>query len=274
MAHQYVHEVLGKVDESAHGPAFRELCARLGIDAGAAGVPAAGAPSADDARVLERIARLLALAESANVHEAQAAMNAAQRLMLKHNLEQPRRRGAPGALRLPPPRASPPGASARPSGCSAPSWASTSSSRSSGCRCTGRWRASAAACSRCAGRRPTWRWPRTCTPSSRTRPTTSGASTSSERRIRGDRDRRTFLAGRDGRLPREAQRPARRAPASRGSSGSATPTSTASTGSATRASSTCATPGTPPHAGARTRGARPGARSCSTSRSAAGPRAA
>ena len=37
--------------------------------------------------VLERIARLLALAESPNVHEAQAAMSAAQRLMLKHNLE-------------------------------------------------------------------------------------------------------------------------------------------------------------------------------------------
>ena len=87
MAHQYVHEVLGLVQESAHGPAFRELCERLGIDASAAGVPAAGGTSAEDARVLERIARLLALAESANVHEAQAAMSAAQRLMLKHNLE-------------------------------------------------------------------------------------------------------------------------------------------------------------------------------------------
>jgi len=86
MAHQYVHEVLGKVDESAHGPAFRDLCALVGIDASAAGMPASGA-SADDARVLERIARLLALAESPNVNEAQAAMSAAQRLMLKHNLE-------------------------------------------------------------------------------------------------------------------------------------------------------------------------------------------
>ncbi len=87
MAHQYVHEVLGKVEESAHGPAFREVCERLGIDASAAGMPAEGGTSAEDARVLERIARLLALAESANVHEAQAAMSAAQRLMLKHNLE-------------------------------------------------------------------------------------------------------------------------------------------------------------------------------------------
>jgi hypothetical protein len=87
MAHQYVHEVLGHRDESAHGPAFRELCAQLGIDAGASGIPAAGGTSAEDAGVLTRIARLLALAESANVHEAQSAMNAAQRLMLKHNLE-------------------------------------------------------------------------------------------------------------------------------------------------------------------------------------------
>ncbi len=87
MAHQYVHEVLAARDESAHGPAFRDLCGRLGIDAGAAGIPSAGGTSPEDARVLERIARLLALAESANVHEAQAAMNAAQRLMLKHNLE-------------------------------------------------------------------------------------------------------------------------------------------------------------------------------------------
>ena len=38
-------------------------------------------------RVIERIARLLALAESPNVHEAEAAMAAAQRLMLKYNVE-------------------------------------------------------------------------------------------------------------------------------------------------------------------------------------------
>jgi hypothetical protein len=87
MAHQFVYEVLGKHEESAHGPAFRALCVELGVDASAAGVPKATGASGEDAPVLERIARLLALAESANVHEAQAAMNAAQRLMLKHNLE-------------------------------------------------------------------------------------------------------------------------------------------------------------------------------------------
>jgi hypothetical protein len=37
--------------------------------------------------MVERISRLLALAESPNRHEAEAAMGAAQRLMLRHNLE-------------------------------------------------------------------------------------------------------------------------------------------------------------------------------------------
>ncbi|HEY1958084.1 MAG TPA: DUF2786 domain-containing protein [Polyangiaceae bacterium] len=87
MAHQYVDEVLKVHDESAHGKAFRDVCARWGIDASAAGVP--DATSADDprTRVIERVARLLALAESPNVHEAEAAMAAAQRLMLKYNVE-------------------------------------------------------------------------------------------------------------------------------------------------------------------------------------------
>ncbi len=88
MAHQYAHEVLGATDESAHGPAFRNACKRLGIDPAASGLPkTAQAASEEEARVLERIAKLLALADSPNENEAQAAMNAAQRLMLKYNLD-------------------------------------------------------------------------------------------------------------------------------------------------------------------------------------------
>lgn len=88
MAHQYVHEVLGVLDENAHGPAFRSVCQKLGIDAAAAGLPDdPGTMPEGEARVLERIQKLLALAESANVNEAQAAMNAAQRLMLKYNID-------------------------------------------------------------------------------------------------------------------------------------------------------------------------------------------
>lgn len=89
MAHQYVHEVLGVIDQSAHGPAFRGVCQKLGIDAAAAGLPDVPSVESDDesARVLERISKLLALAESSNMNEAQAAMNAAQRLMLKYNID-------------------------------------------------------------------------------------------------------------------------------------------------------------------------------------------
>jgi predicted SprT family Zn-dependent metalloprotease len=95
MAHQYVHEVLGETSQTPHGPAFRDACARLGVDARASGVPAAAETAASEQHVVERIARLLALAESPNRHEAEAAMAAAQRLMLKHNLEVVRdRRGA------------------------------------------------------------------------------------------------------------------------------------------------------------------------------------
>lgn len=88
MAHQYVHEVLDVQDETSHGPAFREVCEKLGIDSAATGVPQAAAAGDPEAtKVFERIAKLLALAESANQNEAQAAMAAAQRLMLKHNID-------------------------------------------------------------------------------------------------------------------------------------------------------------------------------------------
>lgn len=85
MAHQFVHEALGIEDETAHGPAFEAVCRQHGFDGSARGLPA---DSTDDGNpVLRRITRLLALAESPNVHEAEAAMKAAQRLMLKHNID-------------------------------------------------------------------------------------------------------------------------------------------------------------------------------------------
>ncbi|MCL2449280.1 MAG: SprT-like domain-containing protein [Polyangiaceae bacterium] len=86
MAHQYVCEVLHETSQTPHGPAFRDACARLGVEARASGVPDVGRAEGED-RAVARITRLLALAESPNRHEAEAAMAAAQRLMLKHNLE-------------------------------------------------------------------------------------------------------------------------------------------------------------------------------------------
>ncbi len=93
MAHQYVDEVLGDSDDG-HGPAFRGVCKRLGIDPKAAGVPEAGSSSDEDERVLSRVARLLALADSPNENEAQAAMSAAQRLMLRYNIDQAQARSS------------------------------------------------------------------------------------------------------------------------------------------------------------------------------------
>jgi len=92
MAHQFVSEILRAHDESAHGTAFRDVCAQRGIDAAATGVPE---PEAGDSRhkVIERVAKLLALAASANEHEAHTAMNAAQRLMLEHNIASAAARG-------------------------------------------------------------------------------------------------------------------------------------------------------------------------------------
>jgi len=94
MAHQYVHEVLHEMSETAHGPHFQAVCERLGIDSRASGTPTAHSNETD--RIADRIARLLALAESANVHEAEAAMAAAHRLLLKHNVELIQRRAPIG----------------------------------------------------------------------------------------------------------------------------------------------------------------------------------
>jgi len=99
MAHQYVSEVLGERDETAHGPRFRAVCERLGIDQAAAGMPKPPEEAAaenEEKRIGERIAKLLRLAESSNVHEAEAAMAAAQRLLLKHNIELGSARAAQG----------------------------------------------------------------------------------------------------------------------------------------------------------------------------------
>jgi hypothetical protein len=85
MAHQFVDEVLGVRDETAHGETFRTVCSERGIDARAAGLPKT--ESAAATHVLDRVRKLLALAGSSNQHEAELAMKKAHELMLRHNLE-------------------------------------------------------------------------------------------------------------------------------------------------------------------------------------------
>jgi len=86
MAHQFVVEVLGREEEDPHGPTFRRACEARGIDP--AGIHRGGeaAPSEHD-RVIARVRKLLALAESSNQHEAELAAVMAQRLMMKFNLQ-------------------------------------------------------------------------------------------------------------------------------------------------------------------------------------------
>jgi hypothetical protein len=89
MAHQFVDEILGIREQTAHGAAFQRVCVERGIDPRAAGVPSvdgARDETPERAAILSKVAKLLALAQSPNEHEAQAAMNLAQRLMLTHNL--------------------------------------------------------------------------------------------------------------------------------------------------------------------------------------------
>jgi len=89
MAHQYVQESL-QVEETAHGPVFQRVCRERGIDASAVGVPEGESRVGNvgsGAKIIERIAKLLSLAQSANEHEAQAAARVAQKLMLQYNLQ-------------------------------------------------------------------------------------------------------------------------------------------------------------------------------------------
>ncbi len=97
MAHQYVHEVLGFKDEVHHGEAFKIACEKLGVSSWAAkatGELPREIPtlrervlSTDDERLLDRVEKLLALAQSANEHEAVLAMEKVRELYAKHNIE-------------------------------------------------------------------------------------------------------------------------------------------------------------------------------------------
>ncbi|MGV1101020.1 SprT-like domain-containing protein [Thiovibrio sp. JS02] len=94
VCHQYVHQVMGQGDEMPHGPAFLKACDRLGVHPefrSATGSiprllkirPGGAASSA----ILARVEKLFALAQSANEHEAVLAMEKANALLRKHNLE-------------------------------------------------------------------------------------------------------------------------------------------------------------------------------------------
>lgn len=94
MAHQFVDEVLAVLHEPPHGPTFQRVCAERGIDAKATGeLVASESVDTEDARALDRIRKLLALAGSDNQNEAEIAMRRAHELMLRHNVDKANAQG-------------------------------------------------------------------------------------------------------------------------------------------------------------------------------------
>ena len=96
VAHQYIDERMHILHETAHGPTFRKLCDRLGIDGRASGAPLPAPGPAEEStdgdedpagRMVARIHKLLALAQSSNRNEAEIAATTARRLMFKFNIE-------------------------------------------------------------------------------------------------------------------------------------------------------------------------------------------
>ncbi len=91
MAHQYVHEVMGRGHERDHGPAFQEACQHLGVHPlfcrASGSLPHLLQGERDRRRVLPaKVEKLLALAQSSNEHEAALAMEKANGLLRKYNI--------------------------------------------------------------------------------------------------------------------------------------------------------------------------------------------
>ena len=91
-AHQIAHQLRGATSEAPHGASFQQACAILGIEPIAASsyIPLQNrllrnSTSEHDRRKI-RIKKLLALAESKNRHEAEAAMLKAHELIAKYNI--------------------------------------------------------------------------------------------------------------------------------------------------------------------------------------------
>lgn len=93
MAHQFAEEVLGTREEAAHGPAFQRACFLLRANPKASGkyLPLDDRVARDgqggEDRTVRRARKLLALAESPNRNEAEAAMAKAHELICRHNLQ-------------------------------------------------------------------------------------------------------------------------------------------------------------------------------------------
>jgi hypothetical protein len=91
-AHQFADEVLGAHFETPHGTQFQEACRLLRANPKASGTyplldqRLTSRTTLTEDKTLLRIKKLMALAESPNLHEAEAAMAKAHHLISKYNL--------------------------------------------------------------------------------------------------------------------------------------------------------------------------------------------
>jgi hypothetical protein len=94
MAHQVAHEGLRAISETAHGKGFRRACRMLRANPASSGnhLPLherlrRGEQLGAEDRMVMRIQKLMALAESSNPNEAHAAMRKAYELIALHNVQ-------------------------------------------------------------------------------------------------------------------------------------------------------------------------------------------
>lgn len=98
IAHQIVEECFPEVQEPAHGPKFRAVCRVFGANPAASGsyptleqriFADENDSLSEEARLLNKVRKLLALSESTNEHEAQQALLKARTLTGKYSLTLP-----------------------------------------------------------------------------------------------------------------------------------------------------------------------------------------
>ena len=87
MAHQYADEVLKASGEGPHGRGFVQGCEKLRCSPRSRADGKDGQASSAEDGILQRLKKVLSLAESPNEHEAETAVKKARRLLLKYNID-------------------------------------------------------------------------------------------------------------------------------------------------------------------------------------------
>jgi hypothetical protein len=100
IAHQFAYQVLGVRNETPHGASFKKACELLRANPRASGSYETlheriinGAQKSEEDKILHRVKKLMALAQSTNQHEAETAMIKARELIAKYNIDLIEREG-------------------------------------------------------------------------------------------------------------------------------------------------------------------------------------